>query len=194
MPNYTISDHAVCAVCNQGNTSTVSKLRSVEYNSVKANVSFCYRVCDYCGSETIDQEQSLWNRREINRFKKRVEHIPLGSAILAMRKRSGLTQPQMGALLGGGPVAFSKYEHDDLIPDEAMTNLLRLAIADPTLIKQLQTLKSEYVTVTSSPAGHWTYGPGVADDVEADETFQFFGAKQHLNPPSSEETWQLITQ
>jgi HTH-type transcriptional regulator/antitoxin MqsA len=194
MPNYTISDHTPCAICNQGFTSTVSKLRTVEHNKVSANVSFCYSVCDHCGSETVDQEQSVWNRREVNRFKKRVDHIPLGADILAMRKRSGLTQAQMGELLGGGPVAFSKYEHDDLIPDEAMANLLRLAIADQSLIKQLQSIKGEYVTVTTSLAGHWTYGPGVADDVDAGESFQFFGAKQHINTPPSEDKWQLINQ
>lgn len=111
-----------------------------------------------------------------------------------MRKRVDLTQAEAGALLGGGPVAFSKYEHDDLVPDEAMSNLLRLAIADPSIVKKLQAIKNEYLTVTSSPIGHFTYGPSEADESGADQFFQFSGAKQNINTDFIDDKWLLILQ
>ena len=37
-----------------------------------------------------------------------------------------MTQGQAARLFGGGPVAFSKYENDDVAQSESMDNLLRL--------------------------------------------------------------------
>ena len=42
-----------------------------------------------------------------------------------------LTQAQAAKLFGGGPVAFSKYENDDVAQSEAMDTLLRLVRRSP---------------------------------------------------------------
>lgn len=137
------------------------------------NIYLHHSVCDVCGAETADDQESLLNRRAFLRFRKQVEGIPLGVEIRAMRKAAGLTQEAAGALFGGGPVAFSKYENDDLIPDVAMANLLRLAIADPSVITKMRALKytksstttkSMSAAVFAEPSSIWTDGKNAADD------------------------------
>ena len=46
--------------------------------------------------------------------------------IRAIRERLRLTQEEAGALLGGGPRAFTKYESGSMRPRAAMSNLLRV--------------------------------------------------------------------
>ena len=57
-----------------------------------------------------------------------------------MRLHLGLSQEQAARMFGGGPVAFSKYENDDVIQSEPMNNLLkvskRLPIAAAYLAKE----------------------------------------------------------
>lgn len=171
-----------CPVCGMGSLVERHQHRPVEYQGVTVDVLLCFQECSTCGSELADQEYSLWNRRAVNRFKKSVDLIPLGSVIREMRKTAGLTQAQAGEVFGGGPVAFSKYENDDLIPEEPMANLLRLAIDDPGIAEHLQTLKSAMradsravrrITRTPLPEAEaegleWIFD-GVSDDVEFPE-------------------------
>ncbi|MGH8759320.1 MAG: type II TA system antitoxin MqsA family protein [Burkholderiales bacterium] len=49
-----------------------------------------------------------------------------GAEITVLRQQYQLTQSQAARLFGGGPVAFSKYENDDVAQSEFMDNLLRL--------------------------------------------------------------------
>lgn len=58
--------------------------------------------------------------------------------IRSIRTRLGLTQADAGDLLGGGPSGFAKYEKGDVSPSAALTNLLRLVDADPSLIDVLR--------------------------------------------------------
>ena len=59
-------------------------------------------------------------------FRKRVDELLTGAEITALRKQYKLTQGQAARRFGGGPVAFSKYENDDVAHSESMDNLLRL--------------------------------------------------------------------
>jgi transcriptional regulator with XRE-family HTH domain len=56
---------------------------------------------------------------------------------LALRKRYGLNQQQAARLFGGGPVAFSKYENDDVAHSEAMDKLLRLVLRSESVFWEL---------------------------------------------------------
>ena len=59
-------------------------------------------------------------------FRKSVDSLLTGAEITALRAKYQLTQAQAARLFGGGPVAFSKYENDDVAQSEAMDALLRL--------------------------------------------------------------------
>lgn len=117
-----------CDACGEGQLHPKTAWDAVEYKAQHGKIRHHYSVCDVCGSELANAQQMLENKRELIRFRKQVDDVPFGNQIAAMRKRFNLTQAQAGQLFGGGPVAFCKYEHDDILPDEAMSNLLYLAI------------------------------------------------------------------
>lgn len=127
----TNSELLLCAVCGSGRLHNKETYTDVSFGGVTGKVRTFHSECDGCGSDVADEKQALQNKREWIRFKKSVERIPLGSEVLKMRLALGLTQLQAGQLFGGGPVAFSKYENDDLLPDESMSNLLYLVIHYP---------------------------------------------------------------
>lgn len=85
------------------------------------------------------------NRRNIIRFRKLIDKIPAGSAIRAMRLAAKLSIEKAGEVFGGGAVAFSKYENDDLIPDTAMVGLIKMAIEDPTFAQRLEHVRPREV-------------------------------------------------
>ena len=57
--------------------------------------------------------------------------------IRAIRERLGLSQPEAGKVLGGGPSAFTKYEAGTLRPAASLVNLLRVLEANPAAITTL---------------------------------------------------------
>jgi HTH-type transcriptional regulator/antitoxin MqsA len=68
------------------------------------------------------------NKRAVMAFRKQVDGLLSGADIAALRERYKLNQKQAARLFGGGPVAFSKYENDDVAHSEAMDKLLRLVL------------------------------------------------------------------
>ncbi|MCW8354879.1 type II toxin-antitoxin system MqsA family antitoxin, partial [Marinomonas pontica] len=54
-----------------------------------------------------------------------------------LRKTWGLSQEQAAKVFGGGPVAFSKYEKDDVMQSDSMDRLLRMAEAFPMMLEKL---------------------------------------------------------
>ena len=131
----------LCDACCEGRLHPKSSNEAAENKDIQGQFVIHYSVCDVCNAEIIDAADSLRNKREWVRLKKRVDNIPLGAEIMEMRRKHNLTQPIAAAIFGGGPVAFSKYENDDLIPDEAMVSLLKLAIAFPNTVRRLAEIK-----------------------------------------------------
>ena len=56
----------------------------------------------------------------------------------AFEKRFGLTQREVGAILGGGPNAFQKYEQDTVTVSKPMSNLLRVLERHPEEVEELK--------------------------------------------------------
>ncbi len=69
--------------------------------------------------------------------------------IKALRKRYHLTQAQAASIFGGGPVAFSKYESDDVMQSEPMDNLLRVASQIPYAVVWLAQRAGEQLVTTN---------------------------------------------
>lgn len=94
--------------------------------------------CPECGA-TLETPDQMDVNGELVRAKymeererfKRERGLLTGQEILAFRKRFGLTQKEAGALLGGGPVAFAKYEAEDVVQATAMDNLIRVCMENP---------------------------------------------------------------
>jgi len=108
-----------------------------EYNGHKGNVPLHYQLCDACMSDSAGAVQMRANKRGMVAFRKQVDRLLSGAEILALRKRYGLNQQQAARLFGGGPVAFSKYENDDVAHSEAMDKLLRLVLRSESVFWEL---------------------------------------------------------
>ena len=116
----------LCPICGEGHvTHHVDQFES-EYKGQKAMVPSHYNLCDTCHSDFAGSAEGKLNKRAIMAFRKSVDGLLTGTEIVALRKQYSLTQDQAAKLFGGGPVAFSKYENDDVAQSEAMDSLLRL--------------------------------------------------------------------
>src|SRR5260221_10852812 len=62
--------------------------------------------------------------RALNRLKARSEGLLEPEEIQRIRRRLGLSQAAAGAVIGGGPRAFQKYEAGDLLPSRAISSAL----------------------------------------------------------------------
>lgn len=117
---------AVCAICGEGHVTPEVRQVETEYKGTKALVPLHYQLCDTCTSDYAGAAESKLNKREVTAFRKKVDGLLNGGEITALRKQYKLTQTQAAKLFGGGPVAFTKYENDDVMQSEAMDTLLRL--------------------------------------------------------------------
>lgn len=130
-PTMKTTQPATCPLCGEGRLHEKEEHNAITYEGVTESIPMYFSVCDACGSDQAGDEESRRNKRTILAFRKRVDGFLTGAEIRAMRQRRGITQQQAAKIFGGGPVAFSKYENDDLVPSDAMNKLLRVADAVP---------------------------------------------------------------
>lgn len=145
-----MNDKSLCPICGEGHVTDHVGQMETEYKGHKGQVASHYQLCDACGSDFAGAAQMRANKRTMLAFRKQVDGLLSGAEILALRKRYGLTQPQAARLFGGGPVAFSKYENDDVAHSEAMDKLLRLVLRSETAFWEL--VDQEGMTAELRPA------------------------------------------
>lgn len=132
----------LCPICGEGHvTDHVDQIES-EYKGQKKLLPLYYRLCDACHSDFAGAAEGKLNKRAIMAFRKSVDGLLTGAEITALRAKYQLTQAQAAKLFGGGPVAFSKYENDDVAQSEAMDTLLRLARDSEAAFRALVEQKS----------------------------------------------------
>lgn len=116
----------LCPICGEGHvTDHVDQVES-EYKGQKKLLPLHYQLCDSCHSDFAGAKEGKLNKRGIMAFRKSVDGLLTGAEICALRDKYKLTQGLAAKLFGGGPVAFSKYENDDVAQSESMDKLLRL--------------------------------------------------------------------
>lgn len=120
-----------CPICGMGVLTPKTTNSYVEYKGKSKYLPLHFSICSVCETEQVDQQQSLENKREMNAFKKTVDGVLTGGEVAAARKSLGLTQVEAARVFGGGPVAFSKYESNDVTQSEAMDKLIRVALNVP---------------------------------------------------------------
>jgi HTH-type transcriptional regulator/antitoxin MqsA len=132
-----IKQGGICPICGEGHLEHRVEKNSVEYRGQTALLDSQYSVCDQCGSEQASPIQTRNNKRAMMAFKKRVDGLLTGAELKALRQRMGINQVEAALIFGGGPVAFSKYESDDVIQSEAMDKLLKVAYEFPDVLRSL---------------------------------------------------------
>jgi HTH-type transcriptional regulator/antitoxin MqsA len=130
--------NSICPLCEQGNLHAESKLVEHEFGINKLSVAHHIHWCDACGMEISTTSDLKQNARSMRSAQRESEGKLTGATIAAIRKRfNKLTQEMAGQIFGGGPVAFCKYENDDLAPSDAMENLLWVINEKPSVAVDL---------------------------------------------------------
>jgi HTH-type transcriptional regulator / antitoxin MqsA len=92
--------------------------------------------CDACGDGIIEGSDNEVAEVALHEVMAQAKHSPIPPLLVrAAREAVGLSQREAGRVFGGGPTAFYKYESAKMVPSEAMSNLLRLAIDRPDLFR-----------------------------------------------------------
>ena len=71
--------------------------------------------CNDCEESIHTGKDMKVSDRMLNRLKARSEGLLTPEEIRRIRKKLRLSQESAGLLIGGGPRAFQKYEHGDLL-------------------------------------------------------------------------------
>ncbi len=106
-------------------------------DGVEYEVPFQTHWCDGCGSKLGLNEDLRFNARAMRQIRKKHIGLMTGAEVRACRKSLGLSQEQAAKLFGGGPVAFSKYENNEVTQSEAMDRLIWLVSKFPFLLPAL---------------------------------------------------------
>ncbi len=152
-----------CPLCEQGVLDEHESSKLAEYKGVKRTVPLYFSCCSVCGTEQANARHLRANKRAMQAFKKEVDGLLTGAQIRQIRESFELTQADAAQVFGGGPVAFSKYESEDVAQSEGMDKLLRVAQAVPAAFVWLKhhagfvadqsTLLSQSVIVSLTSVG-----------------------------------------
>ena len=137
----------ITQTCHECGTSMTRGMKPMtfHYKGLSATVEMPGWYCGTCGEGVHTGKDMDVSDRELNRLKAQVEHLVLPNEVRRIRKKLGLNQQKAGALLGGGPNAFHKYERGEVLPSKAISNLLRVLEAMPEGLKVLREQNSEIV-------------------------------------------------
>ncbi|MFT5758591.1 MAG: HTH-type transcriptional regulator/antitoxin MqsA [Alteromonadaceae bacterium] len=127
----------LCPICEEGQLHAKQEQVEVEHLTQTGLIESHYSECDACGSEQATTVDTRFNKRAMIAFKKQTQGLLTGAQVRDSRKQWCFNQEQAAKVFGGGPVAFSKYESDDVMQSEAMDKLLRLALDVPAALPKL---------------------------------------------------------
>ncbi len=127
----------LCPLCGEGHVTAQVEQVENEYKGRKTLLPDHFKLCDHCGSDFAGAHEAKLNKRALMAWRKQVDGLLTGAEITALRRQYRLTQTQAAQLFGGGPVAFSKYENDDVAQSESMDTLLRLVRRSPAAFRAL---------------------------------------------------------
>jgi len=123
-----------CVVCGEGKLHLEESERTTEIDGVAYTVPFCTHWCAACGTKQGLNEDLRFNARAMRQLRKKHCGLLTGEEVRACRKKLGLNQDQAAKLFGGGPVAFSKYENDEIAQSDAMDTLIWIVAMNPGLM------------------------------------------------------------
>lgn len=123
-----------CAVCGDSRLHLDQSEKETEIEGVKYKIPFHVHWCEACGSKLGLSEDLRFNARTMRQARKKHVGLLTGEEVRACRKSLDLNQEQAAQLFGGGPVAFSKYENDEVTQSDAMDRLIWLVAKFPTLM------------------------------------------------------------
>ena len=130
-----------CPECGGGDLIRGTRTTTVQYGGLESEPFEQPGLwCQACGEGLLSFKDMEVGTRRMHVLKAQAEHLLLPSEVRHVRQKLGLSQREAGRMLGGGPNAFQKYESADVLPSQAISNLLRVLARDPS---GLEALRSE---------------------------------------------------
>jgi HTH-type transcriptional regulator/antitoxin MqsA len=94
--------------------------------------------CGSCGEGLHEAADIAATEKAFVELKAQVDGVLGPDDVRKIRQRLQLSQRRAGAVLGGGPRAFQKYESGESAVSQPMSNLLRLLAKDPLRLHELE--------------------------------------------------------
>ncbi len=129
-----------CPVCGMGSLERRSYEETFDYKGGELHYARQEDVCDVCATASATQELIRENVRAKQAAKNAYDGLLLGEQIKGFRENYSISQNVAAKLFGGGEVAFSKYEADDISHNVSMDRLLRLCIEAPENLVRLSAI------------------------------------------------------
>jgi len=126
---------ASCVMCGSDRLRLEETEKPAAIEGTDVKVPFRMHWCEACGTEMALNEDLRFNARAMRQARKKRYGFLTGEEVRRIRKQLGLSQEQAALLFGGGPVAFSKYENDEVTQSEAMDRLIWLVGSFPGLVR-----------------------------------------------------------
>jgi HTH-type transcriptional regulator/antitoxin MqsA len=125
--------------CHECGADMVRAVRpdTVEYKGRSTAIEQPGWYCKGCKEVVLSGDDMAVTEAAFVHLKAEVDGILTPAEVQRIRKKLGLSQRKAGALLGGGPRSFQKYESGTDWVTKPMANLLRLLDRHPTMIKEL---------------------------------------------------------
>lgn len=155
----------LCPACGEGRLHPIIDAENVEYKGVTASIEYHFSQCDICSSELAGKDEASLNNRAMTAFYKQVDGLLSGHEILEIRERYNLTQKMAASLFGGGEVAFSRYERNEVSQNTAMDSLIRLCKVNPHNFLLLAEIKNVKLTLKQKANIEAEYQQGIIGNV-----------------------------
>ena len=127
-------------VCPETGKPMVRDTRPMEiaYKGQSATVDMPGWYCHESSESIHTAEDMKVSDAALRELRLQVENLLKPQEVKRIRTMMGLTQREAGALLGGGPNAFQKYEQDTVTVSKPMSNLLRILERHPEVLEELK--------------------------------------------------------
>ena len=160
-----------CPICGASGTAEPRiSFQRQNVESIACDVKVHAHECKECGCTFAGEDDSRLNKREMVCLKKRAFNLLSGKRVREIRNVLGLTIENANKVFGGGPVAFSKYENDDICQSELMDKLIIGAEKFPEFYDYLldragMSVARKDVSVTKSETRPVVFVMEASDDV-----------------------------
>ena len=110
---------------------------TIDYKGQSATIQMPGWYCDESGESIHTGEDMKVSDAALRELKNKADLLS-AQEVKRIRTKIGLTQREAGAIFGGGPNAFQKYEQGTVTVSKPMSNLLRLLEKHPEDVEELR--------------------------------------------------------
>lgn len=111
---------------------------TITYKGQSSTVAMPGWYCNESDESIHTGEDMKVSDAALKALKIKVENLLPPEEVKRIRVKMGLTQRQAGAIIGGGPNAFQKYEDGNTLTSKGISNFLRVLERHPEEIEELK--------------------------------------------------------